>query len=100
VGGLAFCGRDTAEVVRQGQGIWQETGRRMPEADRRGLLIMEKIAVRDSGLGSELLLSVKQDPSFGAVLVLGLGGLLTEWYGKFSGGASTVVLQPGSVHDG
>jgi len=100
VGGLAFCRRNAADVLARAAAVWQETGRRTPDADRRGLLVMEKIPARSAGLASELLLSVKQDPAFGTVIVLGLGGLLTEWYGKFSFGASTAILKPGAVREG
>ncbi len=99
VGGLAFCPRDEREVVAAGRKIWEETGRRMPNADRRGVLVMERVPVAGGSLAVETLLSVKQDPAFGTVLVLGLGGILTEWFGKVSDGRSTVVLKPGTVRE-
>jgi acyl-CoA synthetase (NDP forming) len=100
VGGLAFCRRDPDAVLERARGIWQETGRRVPGADRRGILVLEKVPARSVGLASELLLSVKQDPSFGSVIVLGLGGVLTEWYGRFSFGTSTAIFTPGAVREG
>ncbi|MCP4570752.1 MAG: hypothetical protein GY838_00200 [bacterium] len=42
--------------------------------------------------GQELLLALRQDPAFGACVVVGVGGTLTEWYGKGSGGGSTLIL--------
>jgi acyl-CoA synthetase (NDP forming) len=42
--------------------------------------------------GQEVLLSLKQDPAFGPCVVLGIGGTLTEWYGRGSGGGSTLIL--------
>ncbi len=42
--------------------------------------------------GQEVLLSLKQDPAFGPCVVMGIGGTLTEWYGKGSGGGSTLIL--------
>ncbi len=39
-------------------------------------------------------------PAFGPVLVFGLGGLLTEWYGRLAPGATTVILSPGEVKQG
>jgi len=42
--------------------------------------------------GQELLLSVKQDDAFGPVVVIGLGGVLTEWYGEGTGGRSRLIL--------
>jgi acyl-CoA synthetase (NDP forming) len=97
VGGLAFCPRRFETIVESARQVWDEAGRRAPETDRRGLLIMERVPAAGGSMASELLLSVKQDPAFGTVLVFGLGGLLTEWYGEFSFGSSTVVLQPGLV---
>ncbi len=50
--------------------------------------------------GQELLLSVRQDPAFGPVVVIGIGGTLTEWYGRGSAGRSTVVMPaPGLTGD-
>jgi acyl-CoA synthetase (NDP forming) len=42
--------------------------------------------------GQEVLLTLRQDPAFGPVVVVGVGGTLTEWYGRGSGGRSTLVL--------
>ncbi len=42
--------------------------------------------------GQEVLLSLKQDPAFGPCVILGIGGTLTEWYGKGSSGGSTLIL--------
>ncbi len=42
--------------------------------------------------GQELLLSLRQDPAFGPCVVVGIGGTLTEWYGKGSDGGSTLIL--------
>jgi acyl-CoA synthetase (NDP forming) len=97
VGGLVFVPREKEKVLNGARRIWAETGRRVAQADRRGILVMEKVPASGGGLASELLLSVKQDPAFGTVLVLGFGGVLTEWYGSFSQGASTMILQPGTV---
>ena len=49
---------------------------------------------------AEALLSFKNDPAFGPVLVFGLGGLLTEWYGQMAPGATTAILRPGEVKQG
>jgi len=42
--------------------------------------------------GVEVLLSLRQDPAFGPVVVVGVGGVLTEWYGRLSGGRSRLIL--------
>ena len=42
--------------------------------------------------GQEVLISLRQDPAFGPCVVLGIGGTLTEWYGKGTQGNSTLIL--------
>ncbi len=42
--------------------------------------------------GAEVLLSLRQDAAFGPVVVVGVGGLLTEWWGKATAGASRIIL--------
>ncbi|MDR0966583.1 MAG: acetate--CoA ligase family protein, partial [Myxococcales bacterium] len=45
----------------------------------RGVLILEKIAFERAGLGSEVLISFRDNREFGEVLTLGVGGIETEW---------------------
>lgn len=99
-GGIAFSPRDEASVLSAARAVWEETGRRRPDARRDGLLLVERLSVASGTLGAELLVAWKRDPAFGPVLVLGVGGVLTEWWGEVSGGASTAVLSPGRVRDG
>ncbi len=52
--------------------------------------------------GQEFLLSLRQDAAFGPVVVVGAGGVLTEWYGRGTGGQSRLIfpaadLQAGAV---
>lgn len=42
--------------------------------------------------GQEVLLSLRQDPAFGPCVVVGIGGTLTEWFGKGMGGGSTLIF--------
>ncbi|MHB8080536.1 MAG: acetate--CoA ligase family protein [Candidatus Krumholzibacteriia bacterium] len=42
--------------------------------------------------GQELLLSLRQDPAFGPVVIVGVGGLLTEWYGRGTAGRSRLIF--------
>ncbi len=42
--------------------------------------------------GQEALLSLRRDPAFGPVVIVGIGGTLTEWYGKGCGGGSTLIM--------
>jgi acyl-CoA synthetase (NDP forming) len=100
VGGVAVSGSEPSAVGAAARRVWSDVGRRMPEAVRSGILVVEKVKARSGSPAVETLLSLKQDPAFGPVLVLGLGGVLTEWFGAVSAGASTVVLQPGRVREG
>lgn len=100
VGGVAISGAEPAAVGAAARRVWDEVGRRMPGAVRSGVLVVEKVRSRGGSPASEALLSLKQDPAFGPVLVLGLGGVLTEWFGDLSAGTSTVVLQPGRIREG
>lgn len=100
VGGVAASPGDPAAVTAAARRVWDDVGRRMPDAVRSGVLVVEKVKTKGGSPASETLLSLKQDPAFGPVLVLGLGGVLTEWFGDVSAGTSTVVLQPGRVREG
>ena len=42
--------------------------------------------------GQEILLSLRQDVAFGPCVVVGVGGTLTEWFGKGKSGGSTLIL--------
>jgi len=100
VGGVAFAPRDPRAVLEAARRVHAEVGRRAPEAARSGLLLLERLVPAPGMAGAEVLVSFKQDAAFGPVLLFGLGGVLTEWYGSLSGGASTVILQPGRVEEG
>jgi len=100
VGGVAIVAAEPAAVAAAARRVWDDVGRRMQEATREGVLVVEKVKTKGGSPASETLLSLKQDPAFGPVLVLGLGGVLTEWFGAATGGTSTVVLQPGRVREG
>lgn len=100
VGGVALSAAEPGAVGAAAIHVWDDVGRRMPDAVRSGILVVEKVKARSGSPAVETLLSLKQDPAFGPVLVLGLGGVLTEWFGDVSAGASTVVLQPGRVREG
>ena len=99
VGGVAMA-PSGPEAVAAARRVWADVGARVPGAPRSGILVVEKVSAKAGSPAAETLLSLKQDPAFGPVLVLGLGGLLTEWFGALSQGASTVVLQPGRVRAG
>ncbi len=72
----------TSPGPRAGSGTTSGAG--SPDATRSGILVVEKVKTKGGSLAAETLLSLKQDPAFGPVLVLGLGGVLTEWFGELS----------------
>jgi len=78
---LAAADALSADVARHGAG-----------AEAEGLLACAFVAHRPNTPGQEVLLTVRQDPAFGPVVVIGIGGTLTEWYGSGSGGCSTLIL--------
>jgi acyl-CoA synthetase (NDP forming) len=100
VGGVAMAPPASEAVASAASRLWSDVERRAPGAPRSGVLVVERVRPAGGSPATETLLSLKQDPAFGPVLVLGLGGVLTEWFGGLSGGASTLVLQPGRVRGG
>lgn len=69
-----------------------------------GVMACAFVPHRANEPGQEYLLSVRQDPAFGPVAVVGVGGLLTEWYGQGTGGRSRLIfpaagLEAGQVAD-
>ena len=50
--------------------------------------------------GQEILLGLRQDHAFGPVVVIGVGGTLTEWFGRGSGGRSTILLSAAGLSAG
>jgi acyl-CoA synthetase (NDP forming) len=99
LGGVAFSGRSPDLVRADATRLWSEVGRRAPEAERIGILVSERLVPLPGSPAVETLVSFKRDPAFGPVLVLGLGGVLTEWFSSLAQGRSTVVLPPGRVRE-
>ena len=100
VGGVAFARAEEGVLLEAAKTIWESVGRRAPGASRLGILVLERLAPLAGTPAAETLVSVKQDPAFGPVIVLGLGGVLTEWFGKLTGGRSTAIVSPGRVREG
>jgi len=100
VGGVAFVPAEEVAVREAAKEMWESVGRRAPSAARLGILLLERLVPLPGTPAAETLLSVKQDPAFGPVIVLGLGGVLTEWFGTVSGGRSTAIVSPGRVREG
>jgi len=57
-----------------------------------GVLAAEFVPHKINIPGQELLVSIKQDSAFGPVVVLGIGGLLTEWYGEATENRSRIII--------
>ncbi|MGZ5428998.1 MAG: acetate--CoA ligase family protein, partial [Thermoanaerobaculia bacterium] len=100
VGGFSFSRKSPALVIAAARTMWKEVSRRAPAAQRLGILVVEKLVPASGTPAAEALLSFKHDPAFGPVLVFGLGGLLTEWYGTLAPGNTTSILRPGHVKQG
>lgn len=78
VGGVAVCD-NTPQAVRQTVAQVLDACRRaVPQADVRGALVAEKVRF-EGGFGRELLGSLRHDPAFGCIVVVGVGGLDTEY---------------------
>lgn len=99
VGGIRFAPGRWPAIRQACLEMVEEVSQRAPEAEIRGVLAVECVDAIE-GPAAETLLSVKQDPAFGTVVVFGLGGVLTEWFGQLAAGGSTLVLRPGRVEKG
>ncbi len=86
VGGISFSKKSPASVIAAARTMWEDVSRRAPAAQRLGILVVEKLVPASGTPAAEALLSFKHDPAFGPVLVFGLGGVLTEWYGANGAG--------------
>lgn len=78
VGGVAFCANSPAAVQESVRRVLAAVRVVQPEADIRGALVSERVP-HQAGLGREILAGVRHDPAFGPVVVLGVGGLDTEY---------------------
>lgn len=100
VGGLSLSKKSSSSVLAAAKKIWDDVALRAPGAERLGILVVEKLVPASGTPAAEALLSYKNDAAFGPVLVFGLGGLLTEWYGSLAAGHTTAILRPGEVKQG
>lgn len=64
-----------------------------------GYLASAFVAHRPNVPGQELLLSLRQDPAFGPVVVIGIGGTLTEWHGAGRLRSTLILPAAGLVAD-
>ncbi len=98
LGGVAFV-YSREELAPRARALYHEVARRAPEARLHGVMISERVENLTGSPAGEVLLSLRRDPAFGVVVVLGLGGLLTEWYGEIGPGRSTAILTPGHLRE-
>jgi len=89
-----LSGRDdaTRQLLAAAEAIRADVARAGHGEEIEGFLACAFVEHRPNTPGQEILLSLRQDPAFGPVVVVGIGGTLTEWYGKGSEGRSTLVL--------
>jgi acyl-CoA synthetase (NDP forming) len=62
------------------------------ESNVEGVLACEFTPHHANTPGAEVLLSLRQDHAFGPVVVISIGGVLTEWYGQSAAGRSRLIL--------
>ncbi len=95
-GGIAFTTGDPESIAHAARQVLERVRANVPSAKIDGILVCEKVPYTANLPGGELLLSLRQDAAFGPVVVAGIGGLLTEWYGKLAPGRTTWIV---SAHD-
>jgi acyl-CoA synthetase (NDP forming) len=78
VGGIAVCPNRPAAVREAVRHVLGAARASRPEAKVVGALVAERVRF-EPGFGRELLAGFRHDPAFGAVVVLGVGGLDTEF---------------------
>lgn len=96
VGGIVFASDDPQAIVRACAAVVENARKSAPAARLADLLLCERVEHQANIPGTECLLSLRQDPALGPLIVLGLGGTLTEWYGDLAPEATTWIL---SAHD-
>jgi acyl-CoA synthetase (NDP forming) len=78
VGGVAICANRIEALRDTLSRVLSEAAARRPEAAMAGALVVERVPF-EPGLGRELLVGFRHDPAFGPIVVLGVGGLDTEY---------------------
>ena len=81
-----------AEVLARGDGLLADLEHNGAGDLCEGLLATRFVPHRSNTPGQEVLLSLRQDPAFGPVVVIGIGGTLTEWFGKATSGESRLIF--------
>jgi acetyltransferase len=77
VGGVSLNIRNEDGNRKTWKRMMAEVKERMPEAHIQGVTIQRMVKARD---GVELILGIKKDPSFGTVIMVGMGGTRAELF--------------------
>jgi acyl-CoA synthetase (NDP forming) len=77
VGGVAMCRNEPAALRESVRRVMDATRQAVPGVHIEGVLVAERVRFH-SGAGREILAAFRHDPAFGAVVVLGVGGLDAE----------------------
>ena len=77
VGGVALNLRNAGEVRRAYDYIVESVSTYRPDVEVNGVTVQEMIRVQK---GFEMILGAKKDPTFGSVIMIGMGGLATGIY--------------------
>ena len=75
VGGVKVNLKNKQEVIDGYNDIIKSVKSKQPDADINGVLVEEM-----AGRGKEIILGLKRDPSFGPVIMFGLGGIYVELF--------------------
>jgi len=74
-GGVKLSIQDAVEAEKAWDSIMKSVKKVHPEADIDGILVEEMVES-----GKEVIIGVKRDPSFGPVIMFGMGGIYVELY--------------------
>ncbi|MGV3481828.1 MAG: acetate--CoA ligase family protein [Sphingobium sp.] len=74
IGGVALDIRDASQLRTAFRSIIARATAERPDAEIRGVAVQKQLA------GQDMLIGITRDPTFGPVMTLGLGGVLTELY--------------------
>ncbi|MCD4656540.1 MAG: acetate--CoA ligase family protein [Planctomycetes bacterium] len=96
IGGIVFPENNSEEIKKAFDEIKNAAARANVRFD--GVLFTERVQYKPE-LGRELLVSFKLDEAFGPVLASGIGGILTEFYGKNFKPGKALVLRPTCIFD-
>lgn len=77
-GGVVLDLRDEAAVRAAFENMMRSVASRIPLARLEGAAVQKMVDTRD---GVEMILGIKKDPTFGAVIMAGLGGTAAELFG-------------------